>query len=240
VTVVAGALDTGEVLRVTAGDRPLREVNREIRHAVAEGRTVHVDETMSRHNLGVGLTGAGTVVFDGSVGYYCGGLLAGAHVVIGRNTGWSVAESMSAGSTTVHGNAGMSAGASIRGGLLHIKGNAGPRTGVAMKGGDIVVEGNVGYACAFMAHAGRLIVLGDTATSTGDSLWQGCVWVAGSIGALGIDTKVVEPPADEVASVEALLASIGAADTRRDWKKVVSAEQLWHFKSRDAKSWLMI
>jgi len=227
-------------VRVTAGDRPLRELNREIREHVQAGRTVHVDETLSRHNLGVALTGPGTAIFEGSVGYYCAGLLAGANVVIRRNTGWSVAESMSSGRVTIEGNAGMSVGASIRGGLLHVKGNTGPRTGIAMKGGDIVVEGNVGYSCAFMAHVGRLIVLGDTAAAAGDSLWQGEVWVAGTIGGLGMDTKVVAPNAEEVALVEQLLATLGLDDRQRDWKKIISGQELWHFKARDAKSWLMI
>ena len=238
--MTAVAAPTNEVLRVTAGTRPLRELNAEIRAHVHAGGTVHVDETLSRHNLGVGLTGSGTAIFEGSVGYYCAGLLSGANVVIRRNTGWSVAESMSAGTCVVEGDAGNAVGASIRGGLIHVKGNCGPRAGIAMKGGDIIVEGNVGYQCAFMAHVGRLIVLGNTGASTGDSLWNGEVWVGGEIGALGVDTKVVTPSAEEVASVEALLATRGLEDRQRDWKKVVSGQELWHFKARDAKSWLMI
>ena len=231
---------TDHVLRVAAGNRPLRELNREIRDHVHAGGTVHVDETLSRHNLGVALTGTGTAIFEGSVGYYCAGLLSGANVVIRRNTGWSVAESMSSGTCTVEGNAGNAVGASIRGGLIHVKGHAGPRAGIAMKGGNIVVEGNVGYQCAFMAHVGRLIVLGNTGASTGDSLWNGEVWVGGEIGALGVDTKVVTPEASEVAEVEMLLGSLGLSDHQRDWKKVISGQELWHFKARDAKSWLMI
>lgn len=91
-----------------------------------------------------------------------------------------------------------------------------------------------------MAHVGRLIVLGNTGASTGDSLWNGEVWVGGEIGGLGVDTKVVSPSADEVASVEALLETRGLQDRQRDWKKVISGQELWHFKARDAKSWLMI
>jgi methylamine---glutamate N-methyltransferase subunit B len=233
-------METATEIRIHAGDRVLRELNHEIREHVAAGHTVHVDETLSRHNLGVGLTGTGTVIFEGSVGYYCGGLLSGANVVIKRNTGWSVAESMSEGTCTVEGNAGMSVGASIRGGLLHVKGNTGPRTGIAMKGGNIVVEGNVGYQCAFMAHVGKLIVLGNAGASAGDSLWQGEVWVAGEIEGLGVDTKVLEPTPEQVEHTDSILHPLGLVDGQRNWKKIVSGQELWHFKARDAKSWLMI
>jgi methylamine---glutamate N-methyltransferase subunit B len=227
--------------QVLVGERPLRELNREIRAAVAAGDHVVATETLSRHNLGIGLTGTGSVRFDGSVGYYCGGLLDGPSVSVSGNAGWAVGESMAAGHVTVDGSTGMSAGANMRGGLLHIKGRTGPRCGIAMKGGDIVVEGDVGYSCAFMAHKGRVIVCGNTSDGTGDSLWGGEVWVAGTIGGLGVDTKVLEPSADEVASVAELLGSVGIDGAgSSDWKRIVSGQALWHFSSRDSGQWLMI
>jgi glutamate synthase domain-containing protein 3 len=225
---------------IRAGDRPLREVNDEIRAAVAGGRHVRVIEPLSRHNLGVALPPGGGVTFEGSVGYYCGGLNNGADITITRNTGWGLGEAMASGHITVEGNAAMSVGASIRGGTIHVRGNAGPRCGVAMKGGVIVVEGSVGHACGFMAHGGRVICLGDTADAAGDSLWNGQIWVAGTICGLGVDARVEEPPAEEVAEVRELLAGLGVGDQARAWKRIVSAQALWHFESRDAQQWLMI
>ena len=235
-TVVAPAVD----IEVVAGDRPLREVNREIRAALATGGDVTVVEPMSRHNLAVALTGAGSVRLLGSVGYYCGGLSAGPDITVEGNAGWGVGEALASGTIRVDGNAGMSAGASMRGGTVHIRGNAGPRTGIAMKGGNLVVEGDVGYSSGFMAHGGRLIVCGDATASIGDSLWLGSVWVAGEIKSLGIDAKVVEPGADELLEVDTLLTELGVPAADRDWKKLVSAEELWYFEARDAKKWLMI
>lgn len=225
---------------VTVGDRPIREVNPEIRTALAEGLDVVVGNTMSRHNLGVGLAAGAKVTFEGSVGYYCGGLNNGATIHITRDCGWGVGEAMAAGDITIDGYAGMAVGASMRGGVIHVRGNTGPRCGVAMKGGDIIVEGSVGFLSGFMAHAGRIITIGGAGQAAGDSLWGGCVWTAGPVGSLGVDSKVIEPPADEIADVEALLSSRGLGDTSRDWKKIVSAERLWHFESRDASAWLMI
>jgi glutamate synthase domain-containing protein 3 len=228
------------VVHVRAGERDVRTVNREIRAAVAAGHEVVVDEPLSRHNLGVALTGSGRVVFHGSVGYYCAGLSDGPEVVVERNAGWAIGEALASGRITVRGDAGMSVGASMRGGLIHVGGNTGPRCGIALKGGDIVVEGDLGYSAGFMAHAGRIICLGSAADAAGDSLWGGSVWVAGRIRGLGVDAQVVEPPADEVAEVEALLGTLGLTDPSRVWKQVVSAGKLWHFQSRDASQWLMI
>ena len=225
---------------IAVGDRPIRTVNNDIKAAVAAGQSVVVRDTRSRHNIGIGLPGGARLRIEGSAGYYCGGLNNGAHLVIERNAGWSVGEAMATGEITVNGYAGMSAGASMRGGLLHIKGDTGPRCGIAMKGGDIIVEGKIGYLSGFMSHAGRLIALGGAAEACADSLWGGEVWVAGAIDSLGVDTKVVEPAAEEVASVEALLAGRGLGDGSRAWRKIVSAQRLWHFESRDANAWLMI
>lgn len=224
---------------IEAGSRPIREVNADIRAAVAEGHKIVVRKPLSRHNLGVGLPEDADVVFDGSVGYYCGGLNDGATLSITRNAGWGIGEAMAKGHITVDGYCGMSLGASMRGGLIHVRGDAGPRCGVAMKGGDIVVEGTVGYLTGFMAHAGRIVALGGALDACGDSLWGGEVWVAGPISALGVDTKVVDPTSEEVASVTDLLARVGL-DGDHDWKRIVSAQRLWHFESRDATAWLMI
>ncbi len=91
-----------------------------------------------------------------------------------------------------------------------------------------------------MAHAGRIIALGGANDAAADSLWGGEVWVAGPIGSLGVDSKIIEPAPTEVASVEKLLAQRGLDGPDRDWKKIVSAQRLWHFESRDARAWLMI
>lgn len=233
-TTVASAVE------VLAGERPLRDVNRDIRSALAAGRDVTVTEPLSRHNLAVALTGTGRVTLRGSVGYYCGGLSSGPEIHVEGNAGWGAGEALASGAMRIDGNAGMSAGASMRGGTIHIRGDAGPRTGIAMKGGDLVVEGDVGYSSGFMAHGGRLIVCGDALASIADSLWLGSVWVAGQIKSLGIDAKVVQPGEAERREVDDLLTGLGVPAAERDWKKIVSAEGLWYFEARDAQKWLMI
>ncbi|MBF2759199.1 MAG: glutamate synthase [Ectothiorhodospiraceae bacterium AqS1] len=225
---------------IEVGDRPIRTVNEEIQQACAAGHKVRVVDTLSRHNLGIGLPAGAEIVFAGSVGYYCAGLNTGASVAIERNCGWAVGEGMAKGNITVGGYAGMSCGAAMIGGTIHVRGDAGPRVGVAMKGGTIVVEGKIGYQSGFMAHSGRIIALGGAGASCADALWAGEVWVAGEIESLGVDVEVAEPIAEEIAEVDAILEPLGLADRSRNWRRMVSKRRLWHFESRDASAWLMI
>ena len=227
-------------VEIVVGRRDIRTVNEEIQAAVGQGYAVFVRETLSRHNLGVGLPAGAKIRFEGSVGYYCGGLNNGAEISIERNSGWGTGEGMSGGHITVGGYAGMSTGASMSGGAIHIKGDSGPRCGVAMKGGTIIVEGKLGYQSGFMAHAGRIIALGGAGASCADALWAGEVWVAGNIESLGVDTRVVDPNNDEVATVESLLNEYELGNSGREWRKIVSNQRLWYFESREADAWLMI
>ncbi len=225
---------------VDVGQRHIKEINEEIQEAARQGKDIHVVNTLSRHNLGVGLPDGAKLTFEGSVGYYCGGLNVGANIEVERNAGWACGEGMSKGHITVGGYCGMSCGAAMMGGLIHVKGDAGPRCGVAMKGGTIVVEGKIGYQSGFMAHSGRIIALGGAGASCADALWEGEVWVAGEVESLGVDVSVIEPTSEEVDDIDAILDPLGLTDSSRNWRKMVSGQRLWYFESRDASAWLMI
>ena len=225
---------------VEVGKRHIKEINEEIQEAAAADKVIRVVNTLSRHNLGIGLPDGCKVSFEGSTGYYCGGLNVGATIDIERNAGWACGEGMSKGHITVGGYAGMSCGAAMMGGTIHVKGDAGPRVGVAMKGGNIVVEGKIGYQSGFMSHSGKIIALGGAGESCADALWEGEIWVVGEIDSLGVDAHAVEPTAEEVAEVDAIVDPLGLVDTSREGRKLVSGQRLWYFESRDASAWLMI
>ena len=225
---------------IEVGKRHIKEINEEIQDAAASDKVVRVVNTLSRHNLGIGLPDGCKISFEGSTGYYCGGLNVGATIDIERNAGWACGEGMSKGHITVGGYAGMSCGAAMMGGTIHVKGDAGPRVGVAMKGGNIVAEGKIGYQSGFMSHSGKIIALGGAGESCADALWEGEIWVAGEIESLGVDAHAVEPTAEEVAEVDTILDPLGLVDTSREWRKLVSGQRLWYFESRDASAWLMI
>ena len=235
---------TGEILvsatRVEIDADVVEHLNRELRRLTAEGVTeIVVKNPRSRHNLAVGQGGGVRIVFDGSCGYYCGGLNSGAHIEIARNVGWGTGEAMASGSILVGGSAALGTGAGMRGGVLHVKGDCGPRTGAAMKGGTLLVEGSVGYLAGFMTHDGDLIVLGDAGEALGDSLWQGRIYVAGQIRGLGNDATVVEPDDEDSARVHAILREL-CVDGTFAFKEIVAGQKLWYFDNRNPEAWLKI
>ena len=72
---------------IEVGDRHIREINEDIQAACKTGEKIIVRNTLSRHNLGIGLPDGANIHFEGSVGYYCGGLNNGATITIERNGG---------------------------------------------------------------------------------------------------------------------------------------------------------
>jgi glutamate synthase domain-containing protein 3 len=214
-----------------------REINQAIKRAAADGvPEVRLSNPGARHCLAVAVMSPTRVVFDGPVGWYCGGMSDGAEIVVNGNCGWSVGENLMSGSITVHGNGGSSAGATIRGGRIFVEGDTGARSGISMKGGTLIVGGSVGYMSGFMMQRGTMIVCGDAGDGIGDSMYEGTVYVAGSIHALGADCVEAELTGDDRALLEAEL-SPHAIDAAGDWKKLVSGRKLWNFSKHEYDAW---
>ncbi len=231
---------TVNLMTIDAADKSIREINSYLREVIAGGGEAVIQNPRSRHNLGVALPKGGSVRFEGSVGYYCGGLNDGAAIEVVHNAGWGTGEGMASGIVRVRGHAGQSTGASLRGGTVVVGGNSGARAGVAQKGGVVVVGGSVGFLSGFMAQRGKLIVLGDAADGLGDSLYEGNIYVAGQIQGLGLDAVIQKPPNNEIEEIETIVAELGFALTPREWKKVVAGQKLWHFDKREADTWLKV
>jgi methylamine---glutamate N-methyltransferase subunit B len=214
-----------------------REVNRELREAVAAGHTdIHVLESGARHNLGVALLRPVRVAFEGSVGYYCAGLMDGATVEVRGSAGWGAAESMLSGTVVIDGNAGSGAAASIRGGTVVVRGDAAARAGVAMKGGTLLVGGSCGYMAGFMMQKGRLVVCGDAGDALADSMYEGVVFVGGKVEALGNDAVIEEPTAEDRAWLGELLEAY-KVPAPAELKKVVAGRKLWNFDRKELAVW---
>jgi glutamate synthase domain-containing protein 3 len=215
-------------------------LNRHMRDLVDAGvREIAIENPRSRHNLAVGQHGPVTIHFEGSTGYYTGGLNDGADIVVERNVGWGLGEAMAGGVITVHGSAALGTGASMRGGTIVVHGNCGPRTGAGMKGGTLIVVGSVGYLAGFMTHDGDIIVCGDAGEALGDSMWAGRIYVAGAIRGLGADAQVAEPDDDDMARLHGLLRAQGI-DGEFPFKRVYAGQKLWYFDKRDPEAWLRV
>ncbi len=217
--------------------QPTRDINRAIHAAIAAGqRDLRLLNPDARHNLAVALLEPVHVVFEGSVGYYCGGMMDGGHLEVRGSAGWGTAESMMNGTVVIDGNAGSGVAASIRGGTVVVRGHAAARAGVSMKGGTLLIGGDCGYMAGFMMQKGRIVICGHTGTALADSMYEGVVFVGGKIEELGNDAVIEQPTADEQATLAGLLATYQIPGPAA-FKKVVSGRKLWNFDRKEIELW---
>ncbi len=209
---------------------PLREVNRFL-HQPLNGQTICILNPDGAHNIAVGLDAPVAVEIAGHAGYYAAGMNKLATVTILGNVGSGVAENMMSGRVHVKGFASVAAGASAQGGLLIIDGNASLRCGISLKGADIVVGGSVGSFSAFMAQAGRIVICGNAGDALGDSLYEAVIYVRGAIKSLGADAQLEPMSEADYTIVGELLAKAGFAHDPKEFKRIASAKQLYHWNA---------
>jgi methylamine---glutamate N-methyltransferase subunit B len=215
-----------------------REINQQLRTFAAEGlEAVTVINPAGRHNLAVGLNSSMKIHIQGAVGYYCGGLSEQVNLEISGNCGWSVGENLMAGQILVQGSASANAAATARGGTICILGDAGPRAGISLKGATLIVQGNVGPSSAFMMQQGRFIICGNAGSNLADSIYQGEIFVGGTVDSLGADARY-EPMTDaDWQLLNQELSSFGINAQSYEFKKIVCAQELYHFKPKDFSKW---
>jgi glutamate synthase domain-containing protein 3 len=224
-------------LSIDCNGKTTREINVAIREMVDD----HVDEIeilspAARHNLGVATLAPVKMVFEGSVGYFCGGMMDGPDVTIRGSAGWGLGETMMGGSIVVDGNAGNGAAAAIRGGTVVIRGHAAARAGISMKGGLLMIGGSAGYMSGFMMQKGTLIICGDAAEGLADSMYLGTVYLGGKYEALGHDTDVSEPTDEDWTFLRENLSRYDLP-CDRPFRKIVAGRRLWNFDKKDFDIW---
>jgi len=229
---------------VNCEGRSVREINGEIKQRIQEGDThIVVQNPGARHNLGVAVLQPVTIRLEGSVGYYCAGLIDGPKFEIVGSAGWGLAESMMSGQVVVRGSVGNGAAAAIRGGTVVIHGDAAARLGVSMKGGTVLVSGNCGYMAGFMAQKGTIIVCGDAGEAFADSMYATVCFVGGRIAELGTDAVIERPSPSDAEFLDVTLSQYLSLELRkskpagRDFKKIVAGRKLWNFDQREWKLW---
>ena len=214
-----------------------REINQEIRRLIDLGAAeVVVRNPGARHNLGVAILKPARVVFEGSVGYYCGGMGDGPDIRVRGSAGWGLAECQMSGTVIVENNAGNGAAASIRGGSVVVRGDAAARAGISMKGGTLIIGGDCGYMTGFMMQKGMIVIGGDAGEALGDSMYEGRIFVGGRIRDLGNDAVVQDPTRDDLKDVQGALGPCGLP-VPPDLKKVVSGRRLWNFDKKELDIW---
>lgn len=218
-------------------DKSTRDINRELHAAMATGeREFRILEPEARHNLGVALLQPIHVVFEGSVGYYCGGMMDGANIEIRGSAGWGAAESIMGGTMIIDGNAGSGVAASIRGGTVVVRGNAAARAGVSMKGGVLLIGGNCGYMAGFMAQKGKIVICGNTGDALADSMYEGTIFVGGKVDSLGNDAVIEAPTPEDEHFLDELLGTYHVPSPE-SFRKIVSGRKLWNFDKKELDVW---
>ena len=216
---------------VDCAGKSTRDINAAIKALVAAGETeMRILHPAARHNLGVALTQPVRLIFEGSVGYYCGGMGDGPTIEVHGSAGWGVAEGILSGTVIVEKNAGNGAGAAIRGGTVVVRGDVSARGGISMKGGTLLIGGDAGYMTGFMMQKGTVIILGD-------SLYEGRIFISGRIGELGNDAVLEELTGDDEQYLRDMLAPFGYDAARYDFRKIIAGRKLWNFDKRDFKTW---
>ena len=222
---------------IRAGGRSSREINQQIKDLIRSGETqIRVHGTQAQHNLAVGILSPVSISFEGSVGYYCGGLMDGPDLEILGSAGWGLGESMASGAIQVTGNAGNGCGASIRGGTVVVRGSTAARAGISMKGGLLVIGGSCGYMTGFMSQKGTVVVCGNAGPGLGDSMYEGRIFVGGEIQELGNDAVVEEPDEEDWKFLSRNLDPRGLP-VPSTFKKVVSGRRLWNFSRTERDLW---
>ena len=226
------------ISEIDCSQHTTREINQAIKRAAADGvPEIHLANPAARHCLAVAVMQPIAIVFDGPVGWFCGGMCDGARIMIAGNCGWSLGENLMSGQVEVNGNAGSSAAATMRGGRVFIAGDTGARAGISMKGGTLVVGGSVGYMSGFMMQRGAMIVCGDAADGIGDSMYEGTVYVGGAIASLGADCIEAEMGDDDRALLAAELGPHDIDAAAPAWKKLVAGRKLWNFSRHEYDAW---
>ncbi|MDR3157517.1 MAG: protein glxC [Zoogloeaceae bacterium] len=222
-----------ENLTFNLSETPVSALNRYLHHEAPKGaaRKILVTHPDGAHNIAVGLDCPVEVEIQGHAGYYAGGMNKHGKVVIKGSAGTGVGENMMSGVVHVRGFASNGAGASAHGGLLIIDGDAGLRCGISLKGGDIVVGGSVGSFSAFMAQAGRMVICGDAGDALGDSLYEAVLYVKGNIKSLGADARIEPLTEADIAAIAHLLQQAGLDHDPKDFKRVASKRELYHWNA---------
>lgn len=200
---------TIEHLELDADVLSVTELNKALREAARKKQPVSVINPAARHLLAVGIENGAEITFEGSIGYFGGGLNTESMLTVNGNAGWFFGDNLMGGKLTVNGNTGSGLGPGMVKGTIAVHGNAGSRTGAVQKGGFILIEGNAGFMTGFTMIGGKIIVLGDIGPQAGHFMWGGEIYCGGRIESIGDGATEVDPSDEDIAEIQALIESNG-------------------------------
>jgi glutamate synthase domain-containing protein 3 len=176
------------MIEINAQGKDPKQVNAEIKKALAKEGSVTVKNAEQCYGLGSGLR-SGILRVEGDANDYVGMVNSGLEIAISGNARNFLGDNMTSGKITVEGNAGYGAGMYTYGGTMHVKGDAGDFTATMNKGATIIIGGNVGHDVGTYMVKGDLILLGNVGKNLGNFLIRGTIFVAGKVESLGHNMK---------------------------------------------------
>jgi glutamate synthase domain-containing protein 3 len=153
-------------MRIDASGLHYRQLNEQIKAAVAEGETEFDLENVCGHRyIGSGIDKPITLRIEGIPGNDLGAFMSGPRIYCSENAQDGIANTMDDGAVIVPGHAGDVLGYSMRGGRVYIRGNAGYRVGIHMKSYEgrepvVIIGGRVRDFFGEYLAGGKLVVLG--------------------------------------------------------------------------------
>jgi glutamate synthase domain-containing protein 3 len=87
-----------------------------------------------------------------------------------------------------------------------------------------------------MMQKGTIIVCGDAGEALGDSMYEGRIFVGGSIAELGNDAVRQELTPEDREFLVSTLARYGLAGSY-PFKKIVAGRRLWRFDKKELEIW---
>ncbi|HZD61061.1 MAG TPA: hypothetical protein VE439_11515 [Anaerolineae bacterium] len=218
-----------------------RELNEEIRKAVASGETdIKLVNVNGQRYIADAIDTPVTITIEGVPGNDLGAFMNGPTVVVNANGQDHIANTMNDGKIIIHGDAGDVLGYGMRGGRLFVKGDVGYRVGIHMKEYHdkvpVVVIGGTArdFFGEYMA-GGTLILLGlDTGSNSSDyiagnyfatGMHGGVIYLRGRLDdyQLGKEVSQLELDDDDRAVVEKYVTEF-AGDMGLDVKEILKKE----------------
>ena len=217
------------------GNSTVRDLNQALHQSSAEKREFLVGNPGGKHSIAVGAIYNTTVMIDGHVGYYCGGMNQNAAITVNGNAGSGCAENIMSGSVLIKGNASQYCAATGHGGLVVVEGDTSSRCGISMKGVDIVVGGSIGNLSGFMAQSGCLVVCGDVGEALGDSAYEARFYIGGNVASLGADCVEKKIEDEHITQLQNLLRQAGmeSIDISK-FRRYGSGRKLYNFNIDNA------
>ena len=203
--------ETKTALKIDAMGLHYREVNTQLREAVANGvDRIELHNVFGQRYLGTDLHRPVEIDIHGTPGNDLASFMDGPRIVVHGNAQDGCGNTMNEGEVIIHGRAGDVTGHSMRGGKIFIRDDVGYRVAIHMKEYEgkrptIVIGGTAQHFLGEYMAGGVLIVLGltlhpgerHTANFIGTGMHGGVMYIRGKLDDYQLGKEVGQVPLDE-------------------------------------------